>query len=88
MYKYLVEFVGAAILTYIMLATFNPIAIGATMAVLLLVCGKACRGYFNPALAIAQVSAGNMSARDLLPTCFSQVMGALVAVELAKNYTL
>lgn len=88
LYFYLVEFVGVVIFTYIVLVTKNPLAIGATLAMLLLVCGKTCRGGFNPAVAIAQVVDGSMAPRELLPICASQILGALVAVELVKRYTL
>lgn len=87
-YTYLVEFVGMVAFTYIALLTMNPLAIGATLTMLLLVCGKTCRGGLNPAIAIAEVVNGSLPPRELLPICLAQVLGALVAVELIKKYTM
>lgn len=87
-YSYLVEFVGVVAFVYIALLTANPLAIGATLAVILLVSGKTCIGGLNPAIAIAQVVNGSLPPRELLPICLAQVLGALVAVELIKKYTM
>lgn len=86
MYPFLVEFVGTTVFTYIALASKNAIIIGATLALILIVSAGGSRGGVNPAILIAQVSAGNVSTRDLLPYLFSQIMGALTAVELYNRY--
>lgn len=88
MYPYLVEFIGTAILTYVMIASKNAIAVGATYTLILLLGMNVSGGHLNPAVSIAEVAAGRLSTRDLLPYVFSQIMGALVALELFKRYTL
>lgn len=88
MYPFIVEFIGTTIFAYVVLATKNAIIIGATLALILLIAGNASRGGANPAILIAQVAAGNVSTRDLLPYLFSQVMGAVTAVELYRRYRI
>ena len=88
MYPFIVEFVGTTIFTYVVLATKNAIIIGATLALILLIVGDASRGGVNPAILIAHVAAGKVSTRDLLPYLFSQIMGAVAAVELYRRYRI
>ena len=83
--KYLVEFFGTLFLIYIILATGNGIAIGAALAVAIMVGGTISGGMFNPAVSIAMVAAGKMSSSDLLPYILAQVAGGLVALELFKR---
>lgn len=83
--KYLVEFLGAALLVYVILATGNPLAIGATLALILLVTSSISSGYLNPAVTIAMASTGNLTSSDVLPYCLSQILGGLVALEIYKR---
>ena len=86
--KYLVEFLGTLFFVYIILATGNAIAIGAAMAIIVMVGGHISGGYFNPAVSIAMVAAGKLSSSDLLPYILAQVAGALFALELFKRVRL
>ncbi len=84
MNKYLVEFLGTLFLMFVILATGNYLAIGAALAVAVLLGGAISGGAFNPAVSIAMMYSGKMSRSDLVPYIVAQVAGALVAVELVK----
>ena len=57
MYKYLAEFFGTLTFVYIYLATGNPLAIGATLSLVLLFTHSVSKGGLNPAVAIVMSSA-------------------------------
>ena len=84
MKKYIVEFLGTLFLMFIILATGNYLAIGAALAVAVLLGGAISGGAFNPAVTIALMYSGKMPRSDLVPYIVAQVAGALVAVELVK----
>jgi aquaporin Z len=84
MNKYLVEFLGTLFLMFVILATGNYLAIGAALAVAVLLGGAISGGAFNPAVAIALMYTGKIPRSDLIPYIVAQVAGALVAVELVK----
>jgi aquaporin Z len=86
--KYLVEFLGTMFFIYIILATGNAIAIGAALAVAVMIAAPISGGMFNPAISIAMVAAGKMSSSDLVPYILAQVAGGLVALELFKRVKL
>lgn len=86
MYKYLVEFAGVALLVYVTLATGNPLAVGATLALIMLLGMGVSGGYFNPAVSIAMSSAGILPSNELVPYLLAQSFGGLVAVELYRRY--
>jgi glycerol uptake facilitator-like aquaporin len=79
MNKYLVEFLGTMLLVFVILATGNWIAIGAALAIAVLLGGKISGGAFNPAVAISLYSAGKLAKSDLLPYIIVQVLGGLSA---------
>lgn len=86
--KYLVEFLGTLFFVYIILATGNAIAIGAAMAIIVMVGGNISGGNFNPAVSVAMVAAGKLSSSELLPYILAQIGGGLVALELFKRVRL
>jgi aquaporin Z len=88
MYKYLAEFVGTVFFVYVILATNNPIAIGAALALVILLISNFSLGYLNPAVTVVMVSAGKLPTSDLMPYCLAQIFGGLVAFELYKRYKL
>jgi len=88
MYKYLVEFLGSIFFTYVILATDNPLAIGATLALVLILSAPISGGYINPMVSIVMASTGKMPVDDLIPYCASQVFGGLVALEIFKRWKL
>ncbi len=85
MNKYLVEFLGTLFFLYVILATGQPLAIGAALAVAIIVGGPISGGMFNPAVSVMMVGAGKMKSADLVPYILAQVAGGLVALELYKR---
>jgi len=86
MQKYLVEFLGTVLFVYVILATGNPLAIGATLALVILIIGGITGGHVNPAVSVAMAAAGQLPVVDLVPYCIAQVLGALVALEIYKRF--
>lgn len=86
MNKYLAEFIGTILFIYIILATGNPLAIGAMLALIILIAGPVSGGHVNPAVSIVMASAGKLDISDLLPYILSQILGGMVALELYKRY--
>lgn len=88
MYNYLVEFLGSIFFIYIILATSNPLAIGAALALVILLTMNISGGHMNPAVSIVMASAGKLPTKDLIPYVLAQTFGGLVALELYKRYKL
>jgi aquaporin Z len=86
--KYLAEFTGTIFFVYIILATGNPIAIGAALALVILLASNISGGHFNPAVSVAMASFGKLSTNDLIPYVLAQIGGALVALEIYKRFKL
>ena len=88
MQKYVVEFLGTALFVYVILATGNALAIGATLALIILIIGGISGGFVNPAVSIAMAAAGKLPTVDLVPYCIAQILGALVALEIYKRFKI
>lgn len=84
MNKYIVEFLGTLFLVFVIFATGNYLAIGAALAIAVLLGGSISGGAYNPAVSIAMLYAGKMPRSDLIPYIVAQVAGALAAFELYK----
>ena len=85
MNKYLAEFLGTIAFVYVIIAIGNPLAIGAALALGIMIGGPVSGGMFNPAVSVAMAAAGKMSQKDLLPYILVQIAGGLVALELFKR---
>ncbi len=83
--RYLVEFFGTLILSFVVFATNNYLAIGAVLALAVFMGGAISGGAFNPAIAIAMVQAGKLATDDLMPYIVAQVGGALAGYQLVKS---
>jgi aquaporin Z len=83
MNSYLVEFLGTALLCFIIFATGNYLAIGAALAIAVLLGGKISGGAFNPAVAIALLVAGKIKNNDLVPYIIAEILGGLAGMKLA-----
>jgi aquaporin Z len=84
MNKYLVEFLGTLLLVFVIFATGNYLAIGATLSIAIMLGGAISGGAFNPAVAIALMQAGKIPRSDLIPYIVAQIAGALAGFELFK----
>ena len=60
MYSYLVEFLATAFFVYVILATGNPLAIGAALALVIMLAANISGGHVNPAVSIVMASAGQL----------------------------
>lgn len=86
MNKYLVEFLGTMFLVFVIFATGNWLAIGAALAVAVLLGGAVSGGAFNPAVTISLYSAGKLTKSDVLPYIIVQILGGLAAFYAYKRY--
>lgn len=85
MYNYLVEFIATTFLVYVILSTGNPLAIGAALALAILMTMDISGGHLNPAVSVVMASAGKLPISELLPYSIAQVLGGLVALEIYKR---
>jgi glycerol uptake facilitator-like aquaporin len=88
MQQYLAEFSGTLFFVYVILATGNPLAIGAALALVILLAQPISGGHMNPAVSIVMASLGKISNTEIIPYCLAQVFGALIALEIYKRYKL
>lgn len=88
MQKYILEFLGTLFFVYVILATGNPLAIGAALALAMLLTRNVSGGHINPAVSITMAAAGKLPIADLIPYCIAQILGGLVALEVYKRYKL
>lgn len=88
MYNYLAEFLGTLFFVYIILATSNPIAIGAALAFVILITSSISGGMMNPAVTIVMASSGKMPTSEVVPYILAEVLGALTALEIYKRFSV
>jgi aquaporin Z len=85
MKKYLVEFIGTFFLVFTVGmsvrsgAPLAPVAIGASLMVMIFAGGHVSGGHFNPAVSLAVFIRGKLEARDLLPYWIAQFVAGLAA---------
>jgi len=82
--KYAVEFVGTLLLSFIIFATGNFLAIGAALAIAVALGGHLSGGAFNPAIALAMIYGGNISRDDFVPYVIAEIAGAVLGYELVR----
>ncbi len=86
MNKYLVEFLGTMFLMFTIFATGNWLAIGAALAIAVLLGGAVSGGAFNPAVAISLYAAGKLAKSDVIPYVIVEILGALAAFYAYKTF--
>ena len=86
MQAYLAEFLGVIFFVYVILATGNPLAIGAALALVTLLTSNISGGHINPAVSIAMAAAGKLPTGELIPYIMAQCFGGLVALEIYKRF--
>ncbi len=84
MNKYVIEFLGTMFLVFVILATGNYLAIGAALAIAVLLGGAISGGAFNPAVAIVLLVSGKIPSKDIIPYIVAEIAGALAAFQLVK----
>jgi aquaporin Z len=86
MHKYIIEFLGTMFLVFVIFATGNWAAIGAALAVGILLGGAISGGAFNPAVAISLYAAGKLPKSDLIPYIIVEILGGLAAFYAYKRF--
>lgn len=76
----LVEFLGTFIFLSVIVATGNPWAIGATLAILAFFASNVSGGHFNPAVSIITLFNRGMSTENAIGYIIAQVAGGIAAV--------
>ena len=88
MYHYLAEFLGTLFLVYVVVATQNPLAIGAAYALAILLTNTSSGGHVNPAVTIALAAGGKLPVNEIIPYVSAQIFGGLVAIQVYNRYKL
>ncbi|HTS87204.1 MAG TPA: MIP/aquaporin family protein [Gemmatimonadales bacterium] len=85
MTRYLTEFVGTFFLvltvglTVVTQSPIAPLAIGASLMIMVYMGGHVSGGHYNPAVSLAAALRGKLAAREIAPYMVAQVLGAIVA---------
>lgn len=85
MTKYLTEFIGTLFLvltvglTVVEQSPMAPLAIGASLMIMVYMGGHISGGHYNPAVTLAAAMRGKMAGTDVVPYMVAQVLGAIVA---------
>ncbi len=86
MNPYIAEFLGTMLLIFIILSTNgNSIAVGITVALIVMMLGNVSGGHVNPAVTIAMSLIGKIPMKEIVPYVLSQIAGGLVALEVHKR---
>ncbi|MEI7653584.1 MAG: aquaporin [bacterium] len=78
-----IEFVGTFFLMLVVAMTGNPVAIGATLAVMIYIGAHVSGGHYNPAVTMALWSTGKLSTTKTMRYISSQILGAVAGVLIA-----
>ena len=93
MRSYLTEFIGTFFLTLTICLTaitageFAPLAIGASLMIMVYMGGHISGAHYNPAVTLAVFLRGKLAKRDLAPYMIMQFLGAIVAGIVARWLT-
>ena len=85
MQELLIEYVGTVFFLYVIIATGNPLAIGAALAFAVYIGGPISGGNFNPAVTILMTLSGKQNPALLVPYIIVQILAALTVFELYKR---
>jgi aquaporin Z len=77
---YLAEFFGTFLLLISILATGNALVIGLTLALVIFLVGGLSGAHVNPAVSVAMLMNGSLSATELVIYAAVQIAGAVAAV--------
>ena len=84
MNKYLIDFVleliGTFLFIYVICTTGNYLAIGATLAILILLVSKYSFASFNPAVSISLFYQNKMTTNELFIVLIAEILGGLLVI--------
>ena len=81
---YIIEFFGTLLLTFVVLATGNWLAIGAALAIGAYFGGPISGAAYNPAVALALLAMKKIGTEQIIPYIVFEIAGALVAYWLYR----
>ena len=81
---FLLEFLGTFIFVYVVFTTTNYLAIGSTLALLILITSKYSIASFNPAISVAMYYDNQINKERLLIILIAEILGGLLTVPLIK----
>jgi aquaporin Z len=90
MKNYVTEFIGTFFLvltiglTVLQNSPFAPLAIGASLLIMVYAGGHISGGHYNPAVSLAAMMRGALAKAEYLPYVVSQLFGAIVAAWVAS----
>ena len=85
MLKLIVEFLGTMLLSFVIFSSGgNYVAIGVTVAIIILLGGPISGAAYNPAVAIALFYAKKLSVTDLVPYIIAEIAGGVAGYEVFK----
>ena len=73
MYAYLAEFLATLFFAYIVIATGNPLAIGAALTLVILLSYRFSSVTANPAITITLAAACKIAPSEIVPLCAVQI---------------
>ena len=86
MNEYLIEFLGTLFLVTVIFVTGNYLAIGAALAIAVLLGGAVSGGAFNPAVAVSLYTDGKLSLNEVVLYSLVEILGAIAGFALYKNF--
>jgi len=85
MNQYVVEYLGTVFFLYVIIATGQPLAIGAALALSMYLGGPISGGNFNPAVTVMLALAKKQPMATVMPYIVAQLLAAITVVELYKR---
>ena len=83
--NYLYEFIGSILFIFVVLSTNNPLIIGLTFSLIMLILKNLSGGYINPIISVTMAVSGKLPIDDVFPYCVVQILGGLFAYEIYKR---
>ena len=83
--KYLVEFLGSVFFLYVIIATGNAIAIGAALAIAIMLGGHISGGHFNPAVTLWAFLSNKVSPNRAMMHVAAQFLAAVAIFALKAS---
>jgi aquaporin Z len=88
MNDFVAEFLGSLFFIYIILATGSAYAIGAALALVILLTSSISGGHMNPAVTLTMTAAGKLPMSKTLYYIAAQVLGGLAALAIYEMVNL
>jgi aquaporin Z len=85
MKELLIEYVGSIFFFYVIIATGNPLAIGAALAMVAYLGGPISGGNYNPAVTLMMVLSGKQQFNTLFTYMIVQFLAAFTVAEIYKR---